>query len=69
MNIYMDRIIAFGVEIGTGVYLARILTWDGSDRTGGAYGGVYVVPAYRRRFSVAVTRWSRSTQLLYIEPG
>jgi len=21
------------------------------------------------RFSVAVTRWSRSTQLLYIEPG
>jgi len=23
----------------------------------------------QRQFSVAVTRWSRSTQLLYVEPG
>jgi len=32
---------------------------------------VFVVhlPAFKWRFSVAVTRWSRSTQLLYIEPG
>ena len=29
----------------------------------------YCTVGYGWRFGVAVTRWSRSTQLLYIEPG
>jgi len=31
--------------------------------------GIIAIPGPVWRFSVAVTRWSRSTQLLYIEPG
>ena len=40
----------------------RVITWD--------YPGLYrLPPPHGWRFGVAVTRWSRSTQLLYIEPG
>jgi len=34
-----------------------------------AYKTTYMHTGVYRRFGVAVTRWSRSTQLLYIEPG
>jgi len=34
-----------------------------------AYFYIPRLTSWRWRFGVAVTRWSRSTQLLYIEPG
>ena len=54
-----------------GLFLGVSHALLGQDPSTTNFGGsfLFMLTPFREQFSVAVTRWFRSTQLLYIEPG